>query len=42
MTSCWSAAFCAGYSDNIPESIRRAVILHDQHCARPTGPGRQS
>jgi Domain of unknown function (DUF222) len=26
-----------GYSDTIPESIRRAVILRDQHCAWPGG-----
>jgi len=26
-----------GYSDSIPESIRRAVILRDQHCAWPGG-----
>jgi hypothetical protein len=24
-----------GYSDNIPEAIRRAVILRDKHCAWP-------
>jgi len=22
-----------GYSENIPEAIRRAVILRDKHCA---------
>jgi hypothetical protein len=26
-----------GYSDSIPASIRRAVILRDQHCAWPGG-----
>jgi len=28
-----SAPLDIGYSNNIPESIRRAVILRDQHCA---------
>jgi hypothetical protein len=26
-----------GYSDTIPESIRRAVIMRDKHCAWPAG-----
>jgi hypothetical protein len=30
-----------GYSDRIPEPIRRAVILRDAHCAWPGGCGRR-
>jgi hypothetical protein len=32
-----SALLDVGYSDTIPEAIRRAVILRDKHCAWPGG-----
>ncbi len=32
-----SAPLDAGYSDHIPEAIRRAVIRRDKHCAWPAG-----
>jgi hypothetical protein len=32
-----SAPLDVGYSDHIPDAIRRAVIRRDQHCAWPAG-----
>ena len=35
------ASLDIGYSDTIPEAIRRAVIARDKHCAWPGGCGRR-